>query len=122
MIFLQISECNRQTNRAKPEEAIAKHCRHNPVWQCLATLIKMGNKASGQATQAVETVRKRLTIRRRNPQDESDFSALEIQRKFNNMPNLTEEEKKVLRSSWDIISHKVDQVRNLHSLDHRNIF
>lgn len=69
----------------------------------------MGNKAGGQATQAVETVRKRLTIRRRNPQDESEFSALEIQRKFNNMPNLTEEEKKVLRSSWDIISQKVDQ-------------
>jgi hypothetical protein len=73
----------------------------------------MGNKAGGQATQAVETVRKRLTIRRRNPQDESEFSALEIQRKFNNMPNLTEEEKKVLRSSWDIISQKVDQVRKL---------
>ena len=71
----------------------------------------MGNKVGGQATQAAETVRKRLTIRRRRPQDESDFSAVEIERKFLNIPTLTEDEKKVLRSSWALISKKEDQVR-----------
>jgi len=69
----------------------------------------MGNKVGGQTTQAVETVRKRLTIRRRRPQDESDFSAIEIERKFLNIPTLTEDEKNVLRSSWDLISKRVDQ-------------
>jgi len=69
----------------------------------------MGNKVGGQATQAAETVRKRLTIRRRRPQDESDFSAIEIERKFLNIPTLTENEKDVLRSSWDLISKRVDQ-------------
>ena len=73
----------------------------------------MGNKVGGQATQAAETVRKRLTIRRRRPQDESDFSAVEIERKFLNVPTLSEDEKKVLRSSWDLISQKVDQVRSI---------
>ena len=71
----------------------------------------MGNKVGGQVTQASETVRKRLTIRRRRPQDESDFSAIEIERKFLNIPTLTENEKNVLRSSWDVISKRVDQVR-----------
>ena len=71
----------------------------------------MGNKVGGQATQAAETVRKRLTIRRRRPQDESDFSAVEIERKFLNIPTLTDAEKKVIRSSWALISKKVDQVR-----------
>jgi len=69
----------------------------------------MGNKVGGQVTQASETVRKRLTIRRRRPQDESDFSAIEIERKFLNIPTLTENEKNVLRSSWDVISKRVDQ-------------
>ncbi len=73
----------------------------------------MGNqahKAADNMSSAASNVKKRMTIRRRRPDLEDDFSADEISRKFNNIPTLTESEKHVLRTSWDLISKKVDQV------------
>lgn len=71
----------------------------------------MGNQAAKVTSAAAENVRKRMTIRRRRPENESEFSATEIQIKFNNIPSLTDEEKAVLKSSWAIIQNKMDMVK-----------
>lgn len=74
----------------------------------------MGNhaaKVGDQATKATEHLRKRMTIRRRRPDQESEFSAEEIQRKFSYIPTLTEDEKEILRSSWAMISRSLNEVR-----------
>lgn len=72
----------------------------------------MGNhaaKVGDQATKATEHLRKRMTIRRRRPDQESEFSAEEIQRKFSYIPTLTEDEKEILRSSWAMISRSLNE-------------
>jgi hypothetical protein len=86
----------------------------------------MGNQAAkmgGQAFKATDNVRKRMTVRRRRPDQESEFNAEEIQRKFEHIPTLTDQEKLILKTSWIVISKKVEQVsiflkpRFLHILE-----
>ena len=75
----------------------------------------MGNKAtkvSDEAHKAADTVRKRLTIRRRRPENVSEFSAEDIRKKFESIPKLTAEEKSVLQASWANVNKKIEIVRN----------
>ncbi len=70
----------------------------------------MGNQVTkDKVSSAAQSVRKRMTIRRRRPECESEFSASEIQRKFNNIPILTADEQKVLKSSWVLIQKRLDE-------------
>ena len=74
----------------------------------------MGNKAtkvSDEAHKAADTVRKRLTIRRRRPENVSEFSAEDIRKKFESIPKLTAEEKSVLQASWANVNKKIEIVR-----------
>jgi len=71
----------------------------------------MGNKAtkvSDEAHKAADTVRKRLTIRRRRPENVSEFSAEDIRKKFESIPKLTAEEKSVLQASWANVNKKIE--------------
>ena len=42
-----------------------------------------------------------------------EYSPADIQKKFNNIPDLTPMEKKVIRSSWKSIKKKYDEVKIL---------
>ena len=73
----------------------------------------MGNhasKVSDEAHKGFDTVRKRLTIRRRRPENQSEFSAEDIRKKFENIPKLTAQEINVLQESWTRIKLKVDTI------------
>ena len=73
----------------------------------------MGNQAAKvgeEATKGFQTVKKRMTVRRRRPEDIQEFSVRDIQQKFKTIPVLTQEEKDVLRSSWAIIKQKLAYV------------
>ena len=83
----------------------------------------MGNQAtkvSEQASTTASSIKKRLTIRRRRPDIVSDFTPEDIQKKFDGIPVLTEQEKKVLKSSWTLIVQKIEIVR-LHFIVVRRI-
>ena len=73
----------------------------------------MGNQATkvtDEASKTADTLRKRLTIRRRRPETVSDFSEEDIKRKYKNIPKLSEQEKSVLKSSWAVISKNLEVV------------
>lgn len=65
----------------------------------------MGN----QVTKASEGMKNKMSIRRRRP-PEKEFSEEEIRRKFENIPKLNDEEKKVLESSWILIRRNTRDV------------
>lgn len=65
----------------------------------------MGN----QVTKTADNVRKRMTIRRRRPDQVNEFTAEDIEKRFNNIPTLTDQEKIILKTSWAVIQHKVDE-------------
>ena len=79
----------------------------------------MGNQATkvtDEASKTADSLRKRLTIRRRRPETVSDFSEEDIKRKYKNIPKLSEQEKSVLKSSWAVIS------KNLEVVSYRSVW
>ena len=48
--------------------------------------------------------------KRKNSVEKEEYSQEEIQKKFRNIPKLTLEEKKVLKSSWKLIAKKLEKV------------
>lgn len=80
---------------------------------CQLFFNKMGNQATkvtDEASKTADSLRKRLTIRRRRPETVSDFSEEDIKRKYKNIPKLSEQEKSVLKSSWAVISKNLEVV------------
>ena len=75
---------------------------------------KMGNQATkvtDSASATASSIKKRLTIRRRRPETVTDFTIEDIQRKFENIPILTQQEISVIKSSWELIVKKIELVR-----------
>lgn len=48
--------------------------------------------------------------KKKDQTDLEEFSQEDIQKKFKNIPKLSIEEKKVLRSSWKVIAKKIEKV------------
>lgn len=66
----------------------------------------MGNKSSSEGA---SSLKKRLTIRRKRTDVDDEYSQDDIKTKFENMPRLTTEETKIIRSSWKLMQKKIDQ-------------
>lgn len=77
----------------------------------------MGNHAT-KVSDAADNVRKRMTIRRRRPENQSEFTPEEIQKKFECIPLLTAQEKLVLKSSWALIKEREAEVSTETLLRH----
>ena len=78
----------------------------------------MGNQATkvtDSASATASSIKKRLTIRRRRPETVTDFTIEDIQRKFENIPILTQQEISVIKSSWELIVKKIELVRSIFS-------
>ena len=55
--------------------------------------------------------RLRESIRRKRRGDgEGEYSQEDIKKKFQRMPKLTQEEVKIIRSSWKLMQKRIDQV------------
>ena len=57
-------------------------------------------------------LRESIRRKRRGTGDEEDeYSQEDIKKKFQRMPKLTQEEVKIIRSSWKLMQKRIDQVR-----------
>ena len=57
-------------------------------------------------------LRESIRRKRRGTGDEEDeYSQDDIKKKFQRMPKLTQEEVKIIRSSWKLMQKRIDQVR-----------